>query len=571
MPEMPAELRRELFELAYTVRDKEPWEEFCDTDWYGVRDPGTGELQIVSVLGMDGKVFAVQLYRPDEGIRFWNELMETGTLNQNAVLYDMRMVECEFCEKDGLPQEDLEWNEQYPPVGKRQRKAGYVSFRSHQPGYYPWFIDEDEGRMLANAMRLLPAFGEFTDDVDIDLDVLQARKQKPGIPIFELKDGGDPRKVGDWVGRVGAFPVAPPKAAPDAPRDDVFLARMAGLKIQPGTTWEIGAFYIPGPAPMGGRLVYPLLTVTAALEAENMPMPNIDSPETSLVTILHKSFAERTEEMGHLPETLAVASDIAEGAFRELAAETGIDLLRVSDLAVVGPMFDRMIEGITGTAAQLQDAALEAPVKNEEEYREPTCPARFVMRVDLAGAKPPIWRRISLPADASFFDLHVAIQQAMGWQDCHLHRFEIRDGTRTLAEIELNNGLDDPDFGFRPEPWSELDTTLFEVVERGYRKFHYCYDFGDSWEHTIKIEEVIDPKVLNPMPELLKGRGACPPEDCGGIWGYYALLEGDPDYCDDWEPKELKKIREAEFDPDAVVFTPAREIYERWLEIRRLF
>ena len=70
IPETPVDQREELFALAHLVRRQEPWVEYCDHDWYGVVDPGTGKLQIVSILGMDGKVFALQLYRPEEGIRF---------------------------------------------------------------------------------------------------------------------------------------------------------------------------------------------------------------------------------------------------------------------------------------------------------------------------------------------------------------------------------------------------------------------------------------------------------------------------------------------------------------------
>jgi hypothetical protein len=131
------------------------------------------------------------------------------------------------------------------------------------------------------------------------------------------------------------------------------------------------------------------------------------------------------------------------------------------------------------------------------------------------------------------------------------------------GEIQIVSGL-----GMEELP--ELVTTLEEVVERGFRKIHYCYDFGDNWEHRIQIEDVIDPKVLNPMPELLKGRGACPPEDCGGIWGYQALLAGEPQFADCWDPAHVKEIQNAKFDPKEVEFSPARETYERWVEGWRL-
>ncbi|MDA0767287.1 MAG: plasmid pRiA4b ORF-3 family protein [Verrucomicrobia bacterium] len=573
MPEMSEDLREELFGLAYKVRQSEPWEEYCDQDWYGVRDPETGELQIVSILGMDGKVFALQLYLPEEGIRFWNGVIATGELNQNAALFDLRMIECEFCGKDGLPEEDLEWNEQFPPEGVRKGTNGYVSFRSHRPEHYPWFIEEEEGRMLANALRLLPVFGEFTEHVEEEAYYNTRRGENPRIPIFGLKEGGDPRDAGDWKGSVSEFPIAPPKVVPEVPRDDVFHARMGKLKTKKGTTWEIGSFFLPGPAPVGGRLVYPTLTVTAPHESLALPAPLIGSPTDCRMAMQRKSFAAMAEEKGYLPETLLVASPLTEAAFEELAASSGLEILPLERLPNLNTAVEALVNSITGRT----EDGVETPVADgmmeagESEYREPTCPARFVMRIDLVGAKPPIWRRISMPVDASFFDLHVAIQDAMGWQDCHLHNFEIRNGRDRVALIEWNpEGEDLPMFGLGVEQLPELQTTLFEVVERGFRKIHYCYDFGDNWEHQIQIEDVVDPKVLNPLPELLKGRGACPPEDCGGIWGYQELLGEDSDYTEDWDPEQLKAIREAKFDPQAVEFTRARETYERWLVMRDL-
>jgi hypothetical protein len=195
-----------------------------------------------------------------------------------------------------------------------------------------------------------------------------------------------------------------------------------------------------------------------------------------------------------------------------------------------------------------------------EFYRAPTSASRYVMRVDLKGAKPPIWRRLSLPIDASFFDLHAAIQDAMGWHDSHLHCFEIAEGREILFTVERNTSTLDahPMLANRPKR-PELRTTLREVVGRGHKTIRYVYDFGDDWVHDIKIEKTLPGATANPLPELLGGRGICPSENCGGILGWHALLDGDHPFIGEMSAKELEKLRAATFDPKEVRFRPARE------------
>ena len=96
------------------MRKSEPWLARAEDDWFGIRDPQSGDVMVVSIMGAAQQNYALQLYLPEEGIRFWNELIATGELNQHAVLFDLRMIECEFCGKENLPEEDLEWNKLHP-------------------------------------------------------------------------------------------------------------------------------------------------------------------------------------------------------------------------------------------------------------------------------------------------------------------------------------------------------------------------------------------------------------------------------------------------------------------------
>ena len=134
-------------------------------------------------------------------------------------------------------------------------------------------------------------------------------------------------------------------------------------------------------------------------------------------------------------------------------------------------------------------------------------------------SKPPVWRRVLVPDDCTLEDLHDIIQESMGWDDSHLHVF--RQGHTHYGVTGGFQALDDVDE-------DEADVELRDVLARPGAKLTYTYDFGDDWEHEVKLEKVIspdDPAVPEILPAVLAGSGACPPEDCGGTPGYAALKQ----------------------------------------------
>jgi len=136
----------------------------------------------------------------------------------------------------------------------------------------------------------------------------------------------------------------------------------------------------------------------------------------------------------------------------------------------------------------------------------------YQLKITLRGvAKPPVWRRIAVPATLPLDLLHEVIQEAMGWEDGHLHVF---------STPRRDYGSPDPELGHA----DERKVTVAEVLARPGAKMLYTYDFGDGWEHDIVLEKVLpsDPVV---GVSCLAGKGACPPEDCGGAWGYASLKE----------------------------------------------
>ena len=148
--------------------------------------------------------------------------------------------------------------------------------------------------------------------------------------------------------------------------------------------------------------------------------------------------------------------------------------------------------------------------------------------------------------------MHTVIQIAMGWTDIHLHQFVAGSGfARTLY------GVPDPDSeDMGSEILNEKRFAVADLAPAARRKFSYEYDFGDGWEHDVLVEKVLPPDATLKHPVCLAGANACPPEDCGGIWGYYDLIAilSDPNHPEHEERKEWigGGIDPAEFELDEV-------------------
>ncbi len=141
----------------------------------------------------------------------------------------------------------------------------------------------------------------------------------------------------------------------------------------------------------------------------------------------------------------------------------------------------------------------------------------YQLKVTLKESKPPIWRRFQVPGDVTLHRLHLILQSVMSWTNSHLYRFDIGG---------IQYSVPDPEDDFNELHFVDSRRTrLSKVVSREKARFTYEYDFGDSWEHQILVEKILPPEPGALYPVCLAGKRSCPPEDCGGIWGYDQLFE----------------------------------------------
>ncbi len=166
------------------------------------------------------------------------------------------------------------------------------------------------------------------------------------------------------------------------------------------------------------------------------------------------------------------------------------------------------------------------------------------LEVTLRSVKPPVWRRIEVDSDTALDELSDLVEAAMGWLGGHLHAFEVDGVVYERA---------DPEEGLSRRARDESEHQLGDVLAETGAKMRWDYDFGDGWQHDVVVEaiEPADPDAA--YPRCVGGSRACPPEDCGGPWGYEELLEaiGDTGHrrhreLTEWLPPDWDP---ADFDP----------------------
>ena len=172
----------------------------------------------------------------------------------------------------------------------------------------------------------------------------------------------------------------------------------------------------------------------------------------------------------------------------------------------------------------------------------------FQFRIQLKNIqKPPVWRRVIVPESFTFEQFHVVIQESFGWGNYHLFQFSPAGyGSEPVIAIPSDDDWEKP-------TKNASKTRLSSVFKSENQKYTYIYDFGDDWEHNILLEEILPDTALK--ASCLAGKGACPPEDCGGAWGYERLKEilKDPNHKEHKEMKEWIGIEDVKdrFHPEA--------------------
>jgi hypothetical protein len=220
-----------------------------------------------------------------------------------------------------------------------------------------------------------------------------------------------------------------------------------------------------------------------------------------------------------------------------------------AELADMGPadmqeLLNRLVGGVDASGGTV-------PSRRRERRADVVT---YRVRVDLTGTKPPLWRRLELASDTHLDELHDVIQIAFGWTDSHLHRFSMgasydRDTEHFLCPFDVDEGEEGT-----PENQVRVDEVLADVDD----KLLYVYDFGDDWQHTLRLEAVLPRNDAAPRATCTDGRRPGPPEDCGGPHGYELFsAASDPTHADHSAARaEIARIYGSDVEPEGFAPTP---------------
>lgn len=294
--------------------------------------------------------------------------------------------------------------------------------------------------------------------------------------------------------------------------------------------------------------------------ASAMPDARSDAERHAGILYLIQVAAGLAEDNAMLAEGLTILGWMERGSYQPLSPSAAFRAARdtwamFQRLGVV-PRMRRLEPGEPTPAARrlARAALLGREPQHAPTPRGPRSERAVQLRVSLRDTG--VWRRLVVPESLTLRQLHAVLQTAMGWQDYHLHMFDV-DGV-LYGDVEE---IEDRPLG---------DEDIFTLAQAA-REFSYEYDFGDGWQHDIVIEQTV-PSIGAGTPHLVDGAGACPPEDCGGPGGFEHLLEVLADPSDEDHESMLEWVG-GSYDPSAFDIdstNAALELYDRHTRQRRV-
>ncbi len=326
VPEVSEAAWRELFATSEAVKKAAPWKKLYDGDWFGLKDPDSGQTAIGSVVGNARQVLGVHLYLQPEGVAFWNETVASEEPDMWTLQFRNRMLEIQFVNKGALQPEDWAVREQLGLPKPPNKGRPYVCFRSVRPYCLPWYLEEAEARLLALAGHAAIAhyrtfrFEEFEGHLDMGENNL------PVIPTFALEEGGDPASEESWKRTDEEMPLAEPVDLGEA--DEGTLGRLREMTVDDAAVWQVGAVDFSEPTGGWERPFFARTTLAVDREKGSMLGYGFHNPVEPVASQFASLMASAGEKATFLPGVVECDAPETLTVLRPLADACGFTLKR---------------------------------------------------------------------------------------------------------------------------------------------------------------------------------------------------------------------------------------------------
>lgn len=532
---------RRLYDLAGEIKRLAPWRWMGEDDLFAVQDPDTGKTGFVSIMGRGGEHFAIGVYLGAEALMgFW--MMHQMPEIDLEMFLMLRQLQLSYEDRKITEREDRAVMKELG-LSFRGHNAWPI-FRSFQPGYLPWLIDADEARFLTYALEQV-------------LDVTPRVKENPDILLTSDNESYFGRvarpEAGQQLWVDETIVVQPPEQQSILlPMNEALLEAVAAKPRRRNFTLELDTVGIEMiVADDDGRPYMPTMLLGVDAKSGMVLFNELLSPAGGPLTMLGSIPATLIEQMAEwdsYPATIDVAEEPLADLVALLSDALGWKVRLKDELKMLDPAADALASWMGAGSPLLpgmpddEEMALATRAPASPRHRsgaaKPTGATRIVqLKISLAHISPPIWRRVLVPETMTLGDLHEVIQIAMGWTNSHLHEFQVHGVSYGEPDLEYDDMYD------------EWDIRLSDLALREKLRLKYTYDFGDDWEHNVVVEKFLPVDKTVQYPVCIKGKRACPPEDCGGPWGYAGFLDaiGDPNNP---EHDEMIEWIGEDFDPE---------------------
>ncbi len=527
-----------LFAAADAFRVLAPWRWMGDREVVAVHDPRSQEIGYCVTMGGDA-CLGLDVMIGDCGLLEYRKTVsgkiKSGNFDDFHVKDSMVLL---LEDKSALETEDLALCNQVGiayPAGKTWPK-----FRRFEPGFFPWLLEERMAEFMAVCLEQVV---EVALRAKIDPSVLGIRNGKTFLARIPGQSEGKIIWKEEFVS-----PKPMDRVIQIMPKvDRELLKKVFGAAKQKGVIWEADCFW--GTVPVGQpdeRLRYPFCYVISD-KASYYVLHTKLTEENDYGADFLDQICEAVKKHGVYPQAIFIRQAHLSSVFAPLAA-FGISTKVVNRLPCIESVREEMFKAFklggvmnpTGDPSEQlkMTEIIKTPIKKLSKQSIKGTVYQF--KVTLDDVRSPIWRKFQVENDITLRRLAATIIIVMGWTNSHMHQFRIGN---------MRYGIPSEEFMESDDFENEGEFRLCDFSEKELAKFNFVYDFGDGWEHTIRLEKASDKQEGGIYPVCIGGARKCPRENCGGPFEYDNFLSIISDPKDPEYPATITDVGK-DFDPE---------------------